>query len=70
MAREEVGQEGLFAAEADADQGRGDLVAPYLQLLLAQGRVAAAGEVLGANDAVMVVYAAIRAADGAARRTH
>jgi hypothetical protein len=62
MAREEAEQADLFAAGA-ADQREADPVAPYLQLLLAQGRAAAAEEAVGSNDAVMVVYAAMRAAE-------
>jgi hypothetical protein len=67
MAREEVGELTAFAAQRDDSRERhAELVAPHLQLLLEYGRSAAAGERVGENDAVMVVYAAMRAAEGAA----
>lgn len=42
---------------------RGDSLAPQLQLLLERGHAAACGAEVDANDAVMVVYAALRAAE-------
>jgi hypothetical protein len=42
---------------------RGRRAAPNLQLLLAHGRAAAAGESIGSHDAVMVVHAAIGVAE-------
>jgi hypothetical protein len=66
MAREEAGQAHLFAGDVDAEEGRrGDLVTPHLQLLLAHGRAAAAGQPVDSNDAVLIVYAAMRAAEAA-----
>jgi hypothetical protein len=66
LAREEATQPDLFARDVDAEQGRrGDLVMPYLQLLLAHGRAAAAGQPVDSNDALMIVYAAMRAAEAA-----
>ncbi|HVN41119.1 MAG TPA: hypothetical protein VMW19_23385 [Myxococcota bacterium] len=39
------------------------LATPHLQLLLAHGRSAAQGVAVGSNDAVMILYAAMRAAE-------
>ena len=46
-----------------AERQRADLAAPHLQLLLAHGRSAAAGETIVSDDAVMVLYAAMRVAE-------
>jgi hypothetical protein len=42
---------------------RDELAAPHLQLLLAHGRAASMGEPVTSNDAVMIVYAAMRVAE-------
>jgi hypothetical protein len=64
LSREEGAVGDLFAAEGDASgRRRADLAAPHLQLLLAHGRSAAAGERVDSSDAVMVVYAAMRVAE-------
>jgi hypothetical protein len=64
MARGEVDEPALLQSDAGPGSSeRSDLVTPYLQLLLAQGQAAAAGVSVGSNDAVMVVYAAMRAAE-------
>jgi len=55
---------GSLAAEGEAAESeRADLAAQHLQLLLAYGRSAAAGERIGSNDAVMILNAAIRVAE-------
>lgn len=55
---------GLHAAEDEnAKRRRADLAAPHLQLLLAHGRSAATGERVESNDAVMILYAAMRVAE-------
>lgn len=55
---------GLHAAEDEnAKRRRADLAAPHLQLLLAHGRSAAAGETIVSDDAVMILYAAMRVAE-------
>ena len=40
-----------------------EIATPHLQLLLAHGRSAAQGEPVSSNDAVMILYAAMRAAE-------
>jgi hypothetical protein len=55
---------GLHAAEDEnAKRRRADLAAPHLELLLAHGRSAAAGETIVSDDAVMILYAAMRVAE-------
>ena len=55
---------GLLAAENEnAERRRADRAAPHLQLLLAHGRSAAAGETIVSDDAVMILYAAMRVAE-------
>ena len=63
LVRDETAQPVLFAdREGTQPLGTGS-IAPYLQLLLAQGRAVAEGRTIDSNDAVMVLYAAMRAAD-------
>jgi hypothetical protein len=64
MSREEGVEGDLLAQESDvSSSASADLAAPHLQLLLAHGRAAAAGDRVDANDAVMVVYAAMLVAE-------
>jgi hypothetical protein len=64
MGRREAEEAGAQAPLfAPADSPRGESLAPQLQLLLERGRAAASGAEVDANDAVMVVYAALRAAE-------
>lgn len=64
LAREDRPEFGLFAAAIrDSETPRADLAIPQLQLLLTQGRAAAAGSPIDSNDAVIIAFAAIRAAE-------
>jgi hypothetical protein len=55
---------GLLTAEDEtAERRRADLSAPHLELLLAHSRSAAAGGRVESNDAVMILYAAMRVAE-------
>jgi hypothetical protein len=53
----------LFAEAGAARSSQADRASPHLELLLAHGRSAAAGEPVDPGNALIVLYTAMRLAD-------